>query len=125
MDLGMDDALFDQLLVHDSWYIFLGGLFILICIWFYTRSFLMTLFTLLAILYSLSIAVFVYKMVLKMEFFPFMNVLAVLVNVGELQCCTPVWQLCLLCPPISIPCRNRRRRCVHLHQHVAYNERQP
>lgn len=85
MDLGMDDALFDKLLVHDSRYIYLGGVFIMICIWFYTHSLLMTIFTLLAIVYSLSIAVFVYKLVLQMDFFPFMNVLAVLVNVGRLR----------------------------------------
>lgn len=84
MDLGMDDALFDTLLMRDTLYIYLGGVFILVCIWFYTRSVLMTVFTLVAIIYSLAIAVFVYMVVLGMEFFPFMNVLAVLVNVGKL-----------------------------------------
>lgn len=83
MDMGLKNALFDQCLIGDGWLIALGGLFIVVSMWLYTSSILVTLMTVVAILFSLGIAYFIYTIVFNLEFFPFMNLLAVIVVVGE------------------------------------------
>lgn len=83
MDLGAHNSLFDQLLVRDIRLIVLGGVLIVLCLWIYTQSFLLTVATLLAIEFSLLLAFIVYRWVLMLKFFPFMNLLAVVVSIGE------------------------------------------
>lgn len=79
----MKNALFDEYLIGDGWLIALGGLFIIVSMWLYTSSILITLMTVVAIIFSLGIAYFIYTVIFNLEFFPFMNLLAVVVVVGK------------------------------------------
>lgn len=83
MDMGLKNALFDEYLIGDGWLIALGGLFIIVSMWLYTSSILITLMTVVAIIFSLGIAYFIYTVIFNLEFFPFMNLLAVVVVVGK------------------------------------------
>lgn len=83
MDMGLKNALFDDCLLLDGWLIGLGGLFVMICMWLYTKSFIIMVMTFVAIVFSLGIAYFVYTLLFELPFFPFMNVLAVVVIVGK------------------------------------------
>lgn len=83
MDMGLKNALFDDCLLLDGWLIGLGGLFVMACMWLYTKSFFITIMTFLAIVFSLGIAYFVYSLLFELPFFPFMNLLAVVVIVGK------------------------------------------
>ncbi|XP_015124138.1 protein dispatched [Diachasma alloeum] len=82
MDLGLKSTLFDRLLVSDSFLLLFGFSFVTICIWAYTGSVVLTVSTILAVIFSLGISYAVYTLVLKITFFPFMNLLAIVVAVG-------------------------------------------
>jgi protein dispatched 1 len=82
VDFGLKNALFDEWLIEDTWLIGLGGLFVFIGVWFYTKSLLLTLLLFTAIAYSLGIAYFLYVYVFNLEFFPFMNLLVIVVVIG-------------------------------------------
>ncbi|KAG5669714.1 hypothetical protein PVAND_000009 [Polypedilum vanderplanki] len=82
MDLGIKNALFDESLLKDAWLVGLGFLFVLICMWLYTSSFFVTINTVFAIILSLGLSYFIYNMIFKLKFFPFMNLLVLIVIVG-------------------------------------------
>ncbi|XP_072754986.1 protein dispatched isoform X2 [Anoplolepis gracilipes] len=82
MQLGLKDTLFDRLLVSDSSLVLVGFIFVTFCIWAYTGSILLTITTIFAVLFSLGISYAVYTLVLRIQFFPFMNLLAIVVAVG-------------------------------------------
>ncbi|XP_049278174.1 protein dispatched [Anopheles funestus] len=82
MDMGLKNALFDECLLRDGWLIGLGGIFVVLCMWLYTGSLFVTLMTVVAVAFSLGIAYFVYSFIFELTFFPFMNLLAVIVVVG-------------------------------------------
>uniref|UniRef100_A0A182NZ92 SSD domain-containing protein n=1 Tax=Anopheles dirus TaxID=7168 RepID=A0A182NZ92_9DIPT len=82
MDMGLKNALFDECLLRDGWLIGLGGIFVVICMWLYTGSLFVTLMTVVAVAFSLGIAYFIYSFIFELTFFPFMNLLAVIVVVG-------------------------------------------
>ncbi|XP_058062470.1 protein dispatched [Anopheles bellator] len=82
MDLGLKNALFDECLLRDGWLIGLGGIFVVLCMWLYTGSLFVTIMTVTAVAFSLGIAYFIYSFVFELTFFPFMNLLAVIVVVG-------------------------------------------
>lgn len=81
--LGLKNLLFDKYLVRDLYLVAAGSIFILICILVYTRSIFITVMTILAVIFSLAIAYCFYSLVLGLKFFPFMNVLAAIVAIGE------------------------------------------
>lgn len=82
MDLGLKNALFDECLLRDGWLVGLGGIFVVISMWLYTKSLFVTLMTVVAVIFSLGIAYFIYTLIFELSFFPFMNLLAVIVVVG-------------------------------------------
>ncbi|KAL6444551.1 hypothetical protein ACFW04_001990 [Cataglyphis niger] len=82
MQLGLKSTLFDRLLVSDSSLVLIGFIFVTLCIWTYTGSIVLTITTILAVLFSLGISYAVYTLVLRIQFFPFMNLLAIVVAVG-------------------------------------------
>lgn len=82
MDLGLKNTLFDLWIIQDTWLIGLGGFFVFICVWIYTKSLLLTLLLFTAIAYSLGVAYFLYVYVFNLEFFPFMNLLVIVVVIG-------------------------------------------
>lgn len=79
----MKNALFDEYLIRDTKLIVLGGVFVLICVCLYTSSIFLTFTTMAGILFSLAIAYFVYSLIFEITFFPFMNLLAVIVAIGK------------------------------------------
>ncbi|XP_063707430.1 protein dispatched isoform X2 [Culicoides brevitarsis] len=82
MDLGLKNILFDKYLVEDAFLIVGGALFVIICMWLYTSSLFITTMTIAAIFFSLGISYFLYTLVFKINFFPFMNVMAVVIIIG-------------------------------------------
>ncbi|XP_030376547.1 protein dispatched [Scaptodrosophila lebanonensis] len=82
MDLGLENELFNELLVTDVWLVALGGIFVMTCVWLYTSSLFITVMSCLAIFFSLGLAYFLYTLVLDLSFFPYMNLLAVVVIIG-------------------------------------------
>ncbi|XP_023940118.2 protein dispatched [Bicyclus anynana] len=82
MDFGLKNALFDLWIIEDTWLIGLGGFFVFICVWVYTKSLLLTLLLFTAITYSLGVAYFFYIYVFNLDFFPFMNLLVIVVVIG-------------------------------------------
>lgn len=83
IEFGLKSTLFDRLLVSDSSLLLSGFAFITVCIWAYTTSLLLTVTTILAVVFSLGISYALYTLVLRINFFPFMNLLAVVVAVGK------------------------------------------
>lgn len=83
MDLGLENELFNELLVTDAWLAALGGAFAMVCMWLYTGSIFVTLMTCVAVIFSLGLAYFIYTLVFEMSFFPYMNLLAVVIIIGE------------------------------------------
>lgn len=86
IDMGLKNALFDDLLFYDSWLIGLGAMCILYCILIYTNSILITISTVIANILSVGVAFFVYQVVLQLPYFPFMNLLAIIIIVGKCCC---------------------------------------
>lgn len=82
MDLGIKNALFDESLLTDSWLLGLGGIFVLVLMWLYTGSLFITVNTFIAIVFSLGLSYFIYECVYNLKFFPFMNLLVLIVIVG-------------------------------------------
>ncbi|XP_053603094.1 protein dispatched homolog 1 [Plodia interpunctella] len=82
IDFGLKNALFDLWIVQDAWLIALGGIFVFVGVWFYSKSLILTLLLFTAITYSLGIAYFLYVYVFNLEFFPFMNLLVVVIVIG-------------------------------------------
>lgn len=68
--------------MRDIYLIFFSILFIMLCVLFYTWSLIITIVTLLNILFSLSVSYFIYTFVFRIYFFPFMNILAIIVLIG-------------------------------------------
>lgn len=83
IDMGLKNALFDELLIRDGWLIGLGAMFILYCILIYTNSIIITLSTVFANIFAITLAYFVYQFVFQIPYFPFMNFLAVIIIVGK------------------------------------------
>lgn len=83
MQLGLKSTLFNELLVSDSILLLVGFAFVTVCIWAYTGSFLLTVTTIIAVIFSLGISYAFYTLILHIKFFPFMNLLAIVVVVGE------------------------------------------
>lgn len=83
MNMGLKNILFDQYLLADGWLIGMASIFIMFCMWIYTKSFFITIMSVMAIVFSLGIAYFIYTLLLEMPFFPFMNLLAIVVLIGE------------------------------------------
>ncbi|XP_011863762.1 PREDICTED: protein dispatched-like [Vollenhovia emeryi] len=82
MQLGLKSTLFDRLLLTDSSLVLAGFIFVTFCIWAYTGSIVLTLATIFAVLFSLGISYAIYTFVLGIRFFPFMNLLAIVVAIG-------------------------------------------
>ena len=80
---GLKDSLFHEYLLEDVVYLGVAVCLIVFLVLCYTQSFFLTLATFLSILYSLSLAYFIYSFVLGIDFFPFMNLLAAVIAIGK------------------------------------------
>ena len=83
MDLGLKEVLFSEYLIEDALYMACALILISLAILAYTRSMFITVATLLAIIYALSLAYFIYTFICGIKFFPFMNMLAVVIAIGN------------------------------------------
>ncbi len=83
----MKDTLFSEYLLSDARLLIVALALIVLCVLAFTHSFFLTLLTALTVVFSLGLATFIYHFVLRIEFFPFMNVLAVVIAVGMKQIC--------------------------------------
>ncbi|KAM4013657.1 protein dispatched homolog 2 [Anomaloglossus baeobatrachus] len=79
MDLGLKHKLFQHYLVMDTVYPVLAILSIFLSMSFYLRSFFITFMVLTSVVGSLLISFFFYKLVFRMTFFPFVNLIAVII----------------------------------------------
>lgn len=82
-DMGLKYTLFNKSLISDLLLPSLAGLIIMISLLIFTRSTLLTVMTLLTNLASLSTAYFIYTFVFNINFFPFLNLLSLIILVGK------------------------------------------
>jgi hypothetical protein len=71
-------------LFSDAVYLLVASVLIFLCILAFTQSFFLTAATAISIVYSLGLAYAIYSVVLGIKFFPFMNILAAVIAIGEL-----------------------------------------
>ena len=82
MNFGIKHSLFDFHLVADTAWLGVAICLVFVVMWIYTASLFITLMTAVSIFLSLEIAYFLYTMVFEIKFFPFMNLLAVVILIG-------------------------------------------
>ncbi|XP_032804368.2 protein dispatched homolog 1-like [Petromyzon marinus] len=82
IEFGIKHSLFQDYLLTDTVYPAVAMVIVLLLMCVYTGSVFVTLMTMFAIVSSLIVAYFVYRVVLRFEFFPFMNLTALVVLVG-------------------------------------------
>ncbi|XP_076442928.1 protein dispatched homolog 1-like isoform X2 [Babylonia areolata] len=94
---NVKDKLFEQNLVGDSVWLGLAGGFIFLAMWVYTASIFVTFMTFLSIFWALVTAYFLYTFVFEINFFPYMNMIAVVIMIGigtdDLFVYCKVWHL--------------------------------
>ena len=74
--------IFNERMLADLYLVAIAMFLIIIILWLYTRSFLITVLVGLIVVSSLVIAYFIYTIVLGMKFFPFLNILTSVFLVG-------------------------------------------
>ncbi|NWH74096.1 DISP2 protein, partial [Piaya cayana] len=79
MDLGLKQKLFQHYLLLDTKYPVLAILAIFLSISFYLRSVFITVMVLLAVVASLTISYFLYKVAFRFAYFPFVNLTALVI----------------------------------------------
>ena len=81
---GLKDALFNAYLLEDASYLLFAVLLIFLSVWSFTASLTLTIASLSSIGAALGLAYFTYTFIFNLKFFPFMNVLAVVIALGKL-----------------------------------------
>lgn len=79
IDVDLKEELFDEYLRRDLFRSVPSVICIVVILIFYTGSPLITTFTLLNIFISLTISIFVYRFIFHITFFPFLNLLAIII----------------------------------------------
>lgn len=82
IEFGIKHDLFQDYLLTDTVYPAIAIMIVLLVMCVYTRSVFITLMTIIAIISSLIVSYFLYRMVFNFEFFPFMNLTALIILVG-------------------------------------------
>lgn len=81
-DFGIKSQLFQHYLTTDSKWITVSGVFIFFIIWIFTGSIFITVMTIISMFWSLELAYFLYVFVFEIKFFPYMNVVTVLLVIA-------------------------------------------
>ncbi|GAB1609614.1 protein dispatched homolog 1-like [Argonauta hians] len=81
-NFGIKESLFRKYLWSDSIWLIITTVTIFLSIWFYSSSLFITFMTFLAIFWSLVFAYFIYIFVLRIKFFPYMNMVTIMIMVG-------------------------------------------
>uniref|UniRef100_UPI00358DEB01 protein dispatched homolog 1-like n=1 Tax=Myxine glutinosa TaxID=7769 RepID=UPI00358DEB01 len=82
IEFGIKHILFQDYLLTDTMYPAIAMVVVLVVMCLYTGSAFITLMTMFAMVSSLILAYFVYRLLLGFEFFPFMNLTSLVVLVG-------------------------------------------
>ncbi|KAM5302152.1 protein dispatched homolog 1 isoform 1-T3 [Glossophaga mutica] len=82
IEFGIKHSLFQDYLLMDTVYPAIAILIVLFVMCVYTKSMFITLMTMFAIISSLIVSYFLYRVVFNFEFFPFMNLTALIILVG-------------------------------------------
>ncbi|KAM6906206.1 protein dispatched homolog 1 [Lycodopsis pacificus] len=82
IEFGIKHDLFQDYLLTDTVYPAIAIVIVLLVMCVYTRSVFITLMTIIAIISSLIVSYFLYRLVFNFEFFPFMNLTALIILVG-------------------------------------------
>lgn len=82
IEFGIKHNLFQDYLLTDTVYPAIAIVIVLLVMCVYTHSVFITLMTIIAIISSLIVSYFLYRMVFNFEFFPFMNLTALIILVG-------------------------------------------
>ncbi|XP_043913885.1 protein dispatched homolog 1 [Protopterus annectens] len=82
IEFGIKHNLFQDYLLMDTVYPAIAIVIVLLVMCIYTRSMFITLMTMFAIISSLNASYFLYRIVFNFEFFPFMNLTALIILIG-------------------------------------------
>lgn len=82
IEFGIKHSLFQDYLLMDTVYPAIAIVIVLLVMCVYTKSLFITLMTMFAIISSLIVSYFLYRVVFNFEFFPFMNLTALVILVG-------------------------------------------
>ncbi|TKC42490.1 hypothetical protein EI555_001508, partial [Monodon monoceros] len=82
IEFGIKHSLFQDYLLMDTVYPAIAIVIVLSVMCVYTKSMFITLMTVFAIISSLIVSYFLYRVVFNFEFFPFMNLTALVILVG-------------------------------------------
>ncbi|XP_048387886.1 protein dispatched homolog 1 isoform X2 [Stegostoma tigrinum] len=82
IEFGIKHNLFQDYLLMDTVYPAIAIVVVLLIMCVYTRSMFITLMTMFAIISSLIVSYFLYRIVFGFKFFPFMNLTALIILVG-------------------------------------------
>uniref|UniRef100_A0A4W3KDJ9 Protein dispatched homolog 1 n=2 Tax=Callorhinchus milii TaxID=7868 RepID=A0A4W3KDJ9_CALMI len=82
IEFGIKHNLFQDYLLTDTIYPAIAIVIVLLIMCVYTKSMFITLMTMFAIISSLIVSYFLYRVVFGFEFFPFMNLTALIILVG-------------------------------------------
>ncbi|XP_062828523.1 protein dispatched homolog 1 isoform X2 [Anolis carolinensis] len=82
IEFGIKHSLFQDYLLMDTVYPGIAIVIVLFVMCIYTKSMFITLMTMFAIISSLIVSYFLYRVVFNFEFFPFMNLTALIILVG-------------------------------------------
>ncbi|XP_048733211.1 protein dispatched homolog 1-like isoform X2 [Ostrea edulis] len=78
-NFGIKDTLFNQHLIADSVWLLISGIVIFLLLWLYSLSIFVTIMTFFMMFWSLEMAYLLYIMVFDISFFPYMNLVAVII----------------------------------------------
>ncbi|XP_050404674.1 protein dispatched homolog 1 isoform X2 [Patella vulgata] len=81
-EFGIKHILFEEYLISDTKWLSAAGAVIFIFMWLYSSSIFITCMTFLAMFGSLEVAYFLYMFVFEIKFFPYMNMVTVIIMIG-------------------------------------------
>ena len=97
IDFGIKNHLFQHYLQRDSKWLIVGAIAILMVVWLFTSSIFITIMTFLAMFWSLELGYFLYVFVFEVPFFPYMNLVTVLLILAlgsdDVFIYTKIWHL--------------------------------
>lgn len=82
LDFGLKDYVFEEYLLTDTAWIGLALGIVLFVMWLYTGSLFLTSMSLLSMAFTVVISFTIYHLVFRINYFPFLNLLATIVVVG-------------------------------------------
>lgn len=81
---GLKYALFEKLLLSNSYLLGVGGGAVVVLMWGYTGSLFITLVTVSTVVGAISLAYIMYTFIFEINFFPYVNILTTIIAIGKL-----------------------------------------